>query len=71
MKEQIWITESFKKEIISLSPKDIDTVNSDNPDEIQYKLSSFKTSAAKMFPKHREFVNPLQLNEVFEKFSAV
>jgi len=70
MKEQVWITESLKNEIINLSSKYIDRVNSDNIDEIQYKLSSFKTSAAKMFPKHREFVNHYQLTEVLEKFSA-
>jgi len=70
MKKQIWITESLKQEIIDLSPKHIDTVHSSNLDEIQYKLSSFKTAAAKMFPKHREFVNNLQIIEVFEKVSA-
>ena len=70
MREQIWITEALKNEIVDRSPKDSDIVHCDKPDEIHFKLSSFITSADKMFPPHREFVNSIQLNEVFEQFCA-
>ena len=68
LKEQIWITLSLKNEIIHRSPKDIDKIPSAKPTETHYKLSSFIAAAAKMFPKHREFVNSIQLKEVFEQF---
>ena len=64
MKQQKWITGSLKQEMLDLSPKEADKIHSEDSDEINYNSSSFCLASSKLFFKHQEFVNILQLNEV-------
>lgn len=67
MKKQIWITDSLKQEISDLSQK-TELNYYVNEDEVHFNLSSCTLCVLKIFSKHCEFVNYLQLKEVSRTF---
>ena len=68
MRSRDWITDSLEAEILMHSPKSSDVIRNEDDNDSCYDPSSFKKACQYMFPHHRQFVNNIQIDQVFVTF---